>query len=221
MKVLVQILLLSIFFGLSSATAFADDLTPAEEEVCDFLQGSEFTPGLFGLCNAYCEAKDCDAYGPYEDQPQSCQRLYDNFVARATGADDPLEPPCLEDEEPDPDPDPVLCPCWATDVTEPIGTADALQEENLPTGEGATGFCFVEPENQFIGVGLSDDIGPMVTFILSGSTCDYGVGDDPPLTVSNLLPVEVTSCMVDIVYLQDTYTVGFDPPCPQEPVESE
>lgn len=31
-----------------------DGMTPAEEGVCDGLEG-----GLFGTCNAYCEATDC------------------------------------------------------------------------------------------------------------------------------------------------------------------
>lgn len=32
-----------------------DGTTPAEETICDGLEGA-----AFGLCNAYCEAKDCD-----------------------------------------------------------------------------------------------------------------------------------------------------------------
>ena len=35
-----------------------DGETPAEESVCDALQGG--TPGLYGLCTAYCEAQDAD-----------------------------------------------------------------------------------------------------------------------------------------------------------------
>jgi hypothetical protein len=112
MKVYVQFLLLSVVLGYFSAAACADDLTPADEEVCDFLQGPEFSPGLFGLCNAYCEAKDCDEYGPLEDQPRSCQRLYDNFANKAMGPDDPLEPPCLDQAE---------CPCWTTDDLADVG----------------------------------------------------------------------------------------------------
>ena len=33
-----------------------DGLTPSEETVCDRYEGN-----AFGLCNAYCEAMDCDS----------------------------------------------------------------------------------------------------------------------------------------------------------------
>ena len=38
-----------------------DGVTPAVETVCDGLADE-----LFGLCNAYCEAKDCDSDNPKE-----------------------------------------------------------------------------------------------------------------------------------------------------------
>jgi hypothetical protein len=46
-----------------------DGQTPAEETVCDV-----FTGRAFGLCNAYCEAIDCDVYpGP------SCPVIREEF----------------------------------------------------------------------------------------------------------------------------------------------
>ena len=56
-----------IAFGLLGAVIFfaagnnvlaktPDGVTPAEETVCDGLSGA-----AFGLCNAYCEAMDCDS----------------------------------------------------------------------------------------------------------------------------------------------------------------
>lgn len=96
--VCIRFLLLSIFLALFSATAFADDLTPSEEGVCDSLLGG--TAGLFGLCNAYCEAQDCDEYAD-GDQPRSCQRLLVNYLRKSDGVD----PPCLVGEDP-------TCPCW-------------------------------------------------------------------------------------------------------------
>ena len=56
-----------------------DGLTPAEETVCDGLTGK-----AFGICNAYCEAKDC----AFEDS-RSCDVLRAQFE-RATGS--PLFP---------------------------------------------------------------------------------------------------------------------------------
>ncbi len=99
--VFIRYLLLSVFLALFPAMAFADDLPPSEEGVCDSLLDG--TAGLFGLCNAYCEAQDCDEYAP-GDQTQSCQRLLVNYLRKSDGAD----PPCLVDEEPS-------CPCWTTD----------------------------------------------------------------------------------------------------------
>lgn len=48
-----------------------DGKTPAEEQVCDGLRGAEF-----GLCNAYCEAIDCDS----RNRPtKACESLRDNY----------------------------------------------------------------------------------------------------------------------------------------------
>ena len=68
-----------VAFGLSvSVPAFAqgtpDELTPAPEEVCSDLNGA-----AFGLCNAYCEAQDCDVHSR-----RSCRRLRRNYL-RVTG----------------------------------------------------------------------------------------------------------------------------------------
>lgn len=38
-----------------------DGITPANEGICSDLQGA--TPGLYGLCVAYCEAQDLDTMG--------------------------------------------------------------------------------------------------------------------------------------------------------------
>lgn len=51
-----------------------DGETPSEEDVCDSLRGRG---PAFGLCNAFCEAQDCDGPG-YRQSP--CEQLRDNFV---------------------------------------------------------------------------------------------------------------------------------------------
>ena len=53
-----------------------DGLPPSQEIVCSGLTGA-----AFGLCNAYCEAQDCDVH----PRP-SCAQLRRNF-ARVTGSD--------------------------------------------------------------------------------------------------------------------------------------
>jgi len=51
-----------------------DEETPAEEVVCDGEVGA-----AFGLCNAFCEAMDCDSDSPRASE-QACDRV------AATGA---------------------------------------------------------------------------------------------------------------------------------------
>ena len=46
-----------------------DGVTPAVEDICSGLQGA-----AYGLCNAYCEAQDCDAH-----PKKSCEHLRTNF----------------------------------------------------------------------------------------------------------------------------------------------
>ncbi len=69
-----------------------DGVTPAVETECVGLTGA-----AFGLCNAYCEAQDCDVLDP---ERKSCQRLRDNFL-RHTGLDIfPCDPVICEDQDP-------------------------------------------------------------------------------------------------------------------------
>jgi len=78
-----------IVFGLVFTVAFMadakkpnDDITPAEETVCDGLPN-----GLFGLCNAYCEAQDCSLSEP----TNSCDQLLGNYQKKT----DYPGPPCV------------------------------------------------------------------------------------------------------------------------------
>lgn len=59
----------------TSSAKTPDGMPPSEEEVCSDLQGA-----AFGLCNAYCEAQDCDVH----ERP-SCAVLRRNFE-RLTGS---------------------------------------------------------------------------------------------------------------------------------------
>lgn len=60
-----------------------DGVPPSEETVCDELEGA-----AFGLCNAYCEAMDCDSEEPKASE-RACDRLFDRYMNK-TGE----EPPC-------------------------------------------------------------------------------------------------------------------------------
>lgn len=69
--------------GCSGRGPAQQDGTPAEETVCDTVGRR-----LFGLCNAYCEASDCDGENPLAS-PRACDRLRRRYEDRAGEA-----PPC-------------------------------------------------------------------------------------------------------------------------------
>jgi hypothetical protein len=74
-------------FGLAAIAKTPDGQTPAEEEVCD-----EVSNSLFGLCNAYCEAMDCDDSDTHASDA-ACESVLANYHKKSDGED----PPCLDD----------------------------------------------------------------------------------------------------------------------------
>lgn len=93
-----------------------DGVTPAAESVCDELKGG--TPGLFGLCNAYCEARDCD--DPLVDCGASGEEILASYDSKRRPGDPDM--PCLVEA--------VSCPCF--------GEADILELS------GPYQLCFVD-----------------------------------------------------------------------------
>src|SRR6185295_3604734 len=64
-----------------------DGLPPAVETVCDGESGA-----AFGLCNAYCEAMDCDSPAPHASAT-ACSKVRSHFQ-RITGHDIPCAMAC-------------------------------------------------------------------------------------------------------------------------------
>ena len=80
------LMVLSIILFYNPAFAQTPDgQTPAQESVCDGESGA-----AFGLCNAYCEAMDCDSANP-QATVKACNQVEDKFI-NITG----LLPPCAE-----------------------------------------------------------------------------------------------------------------------------
>jgi len=91
------------------------------EGVCDELIGT--TPGLYGLCVAFCEAQDCKA--TYDIDPDtgkpvvildpSCKPSSPRLLELYNGKKDAAEPamPCIQD----------ICPCWTEAELAGIGEA--------------------------------------------------------------------------------------------------
>jgi hypothetical protein len=71
----------------------ADGQTPAQESVCDGFSGAQW-----GLCNAYCEAMDCDDPAAHASA-SACERVLSRFQARSGGT----AMPCTDAEEVDGD----------------------------------------------------------------------------------------------------------------------
>ena len=97
--------LMGIFFlstGVHAKTP--DGGTPANEGICDTLV--DHTPGLYGLCVAYCEAQDIDLLLDDPDQVSKAvpsEKILENYN-RKKGAGDP-DMPCIQES----------CPCWTTE----------------------------------------------------------------------------------------------------------
>lgn len=103
-----------------------DELTPFEEIICEDLSGASF-----GLCNAYCEAMDCDSATP-QASSTACAKVKSRYKT-ITGFDrlpcDPLPPGDCVPDTPAPDWDywpavwtgPWSCQCPATGELIPFG----------------------------------------------------------------------------------------------------
>ena len=73
---------LCVPYGISNALG-----APNTSDVCDSESGA-----AYGLCNAYCEAMDCDSDEP-RASIQACDRIFDNYDKVVGGA-----PPCVDIE---------------------------------------------------------------------------------------------------------------------------
>ena len=68
------IVLALVFFYAPAFAQTPDGQTPAQESVCDGQVGA-----AYGLCNAYCEAMDCDSANPQASN-QACEKVLDRFL---------------------------------------------------------------------------------------------------------------------------------------------
>jgi len=152
------LLALGAVFCVSGAVASTPDgQTPSREDVCD-----GYTGAAFGLCNAYCEAMDCDD-DPNADQ-QACDTVGAKFTARTHEAP----------------------PCDAHDWTcEDVGGSAAEPTEACPAKEGALQCTFGEPTIWYCDTAAFDAYGANTKFCFpteckeeTGPVCmDYGLKD--------------------------------------------
>jgi len=102
MKKIIAPLISCVALGfLMTPVAFAqtpDGQTPADETVCE---EAELGGALKGLCNAYCEAMDCDA--DPNANINACESVHGKFLKKSGG----IELPCVIPPVPDTDGDSV------------------------------------------------------------------------------------------------------------------
>ena len=141
MKIVYLLILGLLLAGTSVTAKTPDGVTPAEEDVCDILKGG--TPGLYGLCVAYCEAQDLDEVDP-SSVAMSKIALLDNYKKKMRPSDPTM--PCLN-------PDPEDCPCFTYDEALAVGMhaglwyCEDLREQTLQSGQ------WVERYIDFFAVG--------------------------------------------------------------------
>ena len=77
-----------VLFGNNAMSETPDGETPAEEDVCDGLNGA-----AYGLCVSYCEAMDCGDGN--RSSERACERVRENYQRiEGTGKAFPCECPC-------------------------------------------------------------------------------------------------------------------------------
>ena len=168
-----KICMLSLMFislsmiGLTAVATTPDGETPLNEGVCNDLVGT--TPGLYGLCVAFCEAQDCEAtYDPAtetvtfdENCRASSPKILANFNKRA-GEGGP-HMPCVNITENE-------CPCW-TEVE-----LDAIPHitNTVCNPPPASPYAQISTLSGSIAYGARTDSEG------DGFTCNYGITNQVP-----------------------------------------
>jgi len=152
MKIILSRLFVIVFgslslVGLPALAQTPDGDTPANEGVCDGLVG--MTPGLYGLCVAFCEAQDAQAtLDPATGQVTFAEgfeppnpKLLDIYNRKRRSDDPPM--PCVNVAQNE-------CPCWTEEELQGLGdgatvvscSGNYLSSDNPFTGytEGAETF---------------------------------------------------------------------------------
>jgi hypothetical protein len=140
-----------------------DGQTPSAETVCDSETGA-----AYGLCNAYCEAMDCDN-GNHHASANACSKVRGKFQ-QITGRDLPCE---------------ATCPCIIAG------------DESTPFGHFVDGFspvtsCATLPSSPFSGIKLGGAVDEFARVAKGDGghwVCDYVFSDFPtvppfPLTIT-------------------------------------
>ncbi len=166
------------FFGLASMGGSAvaqtpDGEPPANEGVCDILQTPGTTPGLYGLCVAYCEAQDVDSV----DKEPPSTKILGNYNKRKQETDPAM--PCVK----------IPCSCWTEAEIASI------------SGDGISAACnSTATSTQIIDVAPRTHSALAETAV-GRERCRYVDLNTVPTTIRSLTitPAEAVSCRADVV----------------------
>ena len=116
---------LALLTSVSATAKTPDGLTPAVETDCDVLIGA--TPGLYGLCVAYCEAHDAHILSPGgnpADLNVPNRRILENYNRKKTETDPPM--PCVQQVPQG------SCPCWTAGQLSMVSRPGMNVDVNYP-----------------------------------------------------------------------------------------
>ena len=135
-------------FGPSAFGQPPDKQTPAAESACNFLKADEFTKGLYGLCVAFCKAKNHAG-----ESSQSLKSILANYEKKQNKERGDPDMPCLDTAASQPPVTAVqACPCW-TDV-EASAIDGVLSDGSTATGWPAPtnipSVCSAAPTNLYL-----------------------------------------------------------------------
>ena len=169
-----------------------DGQTPAEETVCDPLIGA--TPGLYGLCVAYCEAHDADILSPYGEPAQldvPNRMILQNYNSKKADFDPPM--PCVQQAEGE------SCPCWTA------GQLLTILPPSMNIDVNFDNACFNDPSQSTLallenfengrfqspGIQLSTDLPSFEEFC---QITNDGYPGGPPTNILHVTGEEYESC---------------------------
>jgi hypothetical protein len=147
-----------------------DGDTPANEGVCNVLQGG--TPGLYGLCVAYCEAQDLDSF----DKEPPNTKILANYRKKMQAGDPDM--PCVK----------VPCPCWTNDEMASISGDATAAACNGSTNK--LQIIDIAPKTHFAEANAN----------AGQERCRYINLNTSPITLRNfgITPEQALSCLADV-----------------------
>jgi hypothetical protein len=183
------ILVLGLLASISAWSGTPDGETPANEGICDLLV--DHTPGLYGLCVAYCEAHDAHIISPGGDLSElnaPNRKLLENYRKKMQAGDPDM--PCVQS---------TACPCWTLEqlaALPPPTTAEGA-DANFPDACHADLGSALLLEN--LENGLSNGF-QLVARTVNRYCSVYNTGfpDGPPNVGVFVTAEEVAECQEDI-----------------------